>query len=126
MIRGGSYFRRVVGGAVLLPLVLFAASFAHDLMRCQVTGRVVETCACPDENPTGPAVDTQSCCERETVEALSAGRTETAASPFVGPDVILTRIAPTAPSWTGRCSAMVRTFRPPGPALVLVKHSFLI
>jgi hypothetical protein len=112
---------------MLLPLVVFASSFAHDLMRCRVTGTIVMTCACPDaEAPTGPTVGQQGCCERQVIEAISTGREE--ASPVVVPVPILVaaRIEPPVRRLPiGRLSAAAK-FSPIGPSLVLIKQSFLI
>lgn len=67
--------RQVVAWALVAPMLLVAASFAHDLMRCRLTGAVIEDCACPDgEAARAPQaqIAEQSCCEREAVTPVVA------------------------------------------------------
>jgi hypothetical protein len=131
-----TYWRRVVAAVVLLPLVVLASSFAHHLMRCRLTGVIVPSCVCPDDtaspgsDPAMPTVAEQSCCERESVEALAVGREEDSRSVVPIPlpielrglilaDVGAIRRRNATPSSSIRV-------RPPGPSLVLLKRSFLI
>ena len=130
MHRGVTALQRAVGAAILVPLLLFALSFAHDLMRCRVTGAVIQTCVCPDQTQSAPSVDAQSCCQRDSIQAFSAAREESSASAsaLVAPDLTATSIlAPAAPLASNqRFFSRSQTFRSAGPPLVLVKQSFLI
>lgn len=128
MLRASSHLRRTLAIAVLLPLVVFAVSFAHDRMRCRFTGVVVPACACPDDAPpAGAALVEQSCCERQTLEAISVAREEVSVAALSPPTLVQTLTDfPPAARPPGRTSATFASFRPAGPALVLLKRSFLI
>jgi|SRR5450432_500690 len=147
-MRGGrTYWQRGVAAVMLLPVMVVAASFAHDLIRCRLTGVIVAGCACADAAENGeetpaptpasaPEATGQGCCERQSVEAIAVGREEAGGSHMGFPSrspatrsIALHEEGASAPG--RRCSSWssiwALTLRPPrGASLVLLKRSFLI
>jgi hypothetical protein len=67
-----------VAGALLVPLLLVATSFTHDLMRCRLTGAVIPDGACPDTATveiSHARLDAPGCCERRAaqISVVTAG-----------------------------------------------------
>jgi hypothetical protein len=125
---------RRVASALLIPVLLMAAFFTHDRMRCRLTGAVLPVCACPEgEVVDAPqsTLEAQSCCERETVAPFTATRAEgpTAA---IGRAPFLVESVFEAPLYRPLDRAWFRAAlrgAPPnagGAALILLKQSFLI
>jgi hypothetical protein len=125
-----AHFRRVVAIAVMMPLLVLATAFAHDLMRCRVTGVILPACVCPDApEPAAPADATlteQTCCERQSLESLGAAREEAPNGALLVPVPVESRLAPLPRPILDRALWRLAATRPPGRALVLLKHSFLI
>jgi hypothetical protein len=129
----GSLGRRAAG-ALLIPVLLVAASFTHDRMRCRLTGAVVPVCACPEgEVVDAPqsTLEAQSCCERESVAPFTAVRAEGPTVAIEGaPFLIESGFEAPVYRAPGRAwSRAVARGMPPnaaGAALILLKQSFLI
>jgi hypothetical protein len=132
-MRGHRFTSRLAAAALLPVLALFAVSFTHDLMRCRLTGTVIDACVCAPGDAAAPVASTpaglqsETCCARETIakDVFVRGADE--------PPL------PSAPllAWTARLLDAERGFsraalvgparvRPTGPPLILAKQSFLL
>jgi len=127
MTRPASLHRIVA--AVLLPaLVLFALAFSHDLMRCRLTGAVIEACACPIESPTSERhLQPETCCARDTVTKDDLTRTAEAAPALALPlGARVCRLATDRGTQPGPRLTRATDWHPTGPPLLLRKQSRLI
>ncbi len=131
---------RIIAALVVVPVLLCAVSFAHDFMRCRVTGFPVAICACPDERaPAQAKLVEQPCCEWQTIGAMDAVESSGAGSsrerdhqildcnglgnlPLASSIVVAIgpRTAPPPTRWR------VTDSRAQRPALIVSKQSFLI
>ena len=72
MTRWCTAVRRAVAGVMIVPLLLVAISFTHDLMRCRLTGVVIPDGACPDTATieiSHARLDAPGCCERQAAQS---------------------------------------------------------
>lgn len=125
----------MVAGALLLPLLLAAGSFAHDLMRCRLTGAVIADGGCLDPGPDVTAQATlgdQSCCERQAAltSSFALGPESRCAPVLKAPSPLALGFLP--PTYRPPYPFLARppapdTGRPAGGAsLMLLKSSLLI
>jgi hypothetical protein len=57
---------------MIIPLLLVATSFAHDLMRCRLTGAVIPDGVCPETETieiSHARLDAPGCCERQAAQS---------------------------------------------------------
>ena len=72
-MRGRRFTSRLAAAALLPVLAVFAVSFTHDLMRCRLTGIVIDACVCPPGDAVAPVgstpagLESETCCARETI-----------------------------------------------------------
>ena len=122
--------------AALTPaLLLLVCLPAQAMLRCRIDGLLRTACCCShpkEEQPSGPAVKAQDCCDQEIVDAQRPkADVARSASPDLTPTVAFALLAPFVPIALPAGVRFDRTAQRYGPAregppLVLLKHAFLI
>lgn len=128
-----SLWQKAVALAPVLLLLVYLPG--ETLLRCRMDGMLRPACCCPQESeqqPSGPAVKAQDCCNREithserpVVDATRAGGRDLVATTAIAPVATPVAIALSPTShvdWTAQRYGPARE----GPPIVLVKHAFLI
>jgi hypothetical protein len=125
--------RRTTAAAVLLPLLLFAVTAsARSVIRCQLTGAVLDACCCPEDSeaPVAPptTAGAEGCCRSDVI---SMDRVPSEAVPRAdAPAPLVAAAAPVAGSASLAPPARAPLLSPvggvPAPPLILTKHALLI
>jgi len=129
----------MVAGALLVPLLLVATSFTHDLMRCRLTGAVIPDGACPDtatSEISHARLDAPGCCERQAAQSsvIKAGPDPRSLQPLEAPRLLVLSFPPPIyrPPYRflarapGANSGPNAWWHAGGATLVVLKGSFLI
>jgi hypothetical protein len=133
VLRRFSVLQRVVA---LVPLLLLAIYLPGQMMlRCRIDGLLREACCCPPdgEPPSSmPVLKAQDCCDREAANSARppGEATPTTEGGLIWTPTLVVARAPVAlldppPAIAGRQGYGQGPARE-GPAIVLLKHAFLI
>jgi hypothetical protein len=121
--------------AIVPALLLLAYLPAQAMLRCRIDGLLRTECCCShqkQEQPSGPAVKAQDCCDQEIVHSQRPkADVARSCSRDVAPAVALAVLVPSAPVVALPAVRFDRAAHRHGPAregppLVLLKHAFLI
>ena len=128
-----SVWRKVVAFAPLLLLAVYVPG--QSMFRCGMDGLLRSACCCPqnsDAEDIGPVLKAQDCCQREGAfdeqPAIELTRSEAVDLASAPPLWLAPAIVSLVPAEPTACERAWRANGPPreGPALVLLKHAFLI
>jgi hypothetical protein len=119
------------------PVLLLVMALPSQIMlRCRADGRLRSSCCCPSARESGPlgsfpSLVAQACCERQVLprDRPAVGSIESRprelGSP-IGPVSLLPPIIFAAPEQKSRPAWQRHGPPREGPALILLKHAFLI
>ncbi|HEY8925761.1 MAG TPA: hypothetical protein VIU64_15345 [Polyangia bacterium] len=132
--RGYDLWRKA---AALAPALLLLAYLpAQAMLRCRIDGLLRTACCCPhpkEEQPSGPAIRAQDCCDREIAQNQrpKADLARSSSRDLAPERVELVLFALAAPLASPPVAHRDRAAQRHGPAregppIVLLKHAFLI
>jgi hypothetical protein len=116
----------------LAPLLVAMSAPGQVFLRCQMDGILRHSCCPPDQATltSMPALQTQSCCDREVADETAAAEPgRTAVTDFVATTVLsLSTPISLAAADVVRAPPVQDSHGPPrdGPSIVLLKRAFLI